>query len=352
MVHDDKNAKIISFIIIAVLLMTIWYMLDLALLTFFLTFIFYHLSRIVQNRFDKVCPIPIPNGLILTTCYLVFILALTMFIAEILPVIGKWGKVLADLFIGMNISSLLSDVDPRIMAVLNFIDINSMIKNLGVTMSSYIASYSTQVAGFLINLLLSLLLSFIILIEKKKIQKFGENLEKSRFSDVYKYLVKFGGNFSATFGKVMTVQLTIAFVNSILSMIALGCMGFPGIPALGIMIFFLGLIPVAGVIISMIPLCIIALSIGGFVKVIEVIIMICVLHAIEAYILNPKLMSNKTRLPVCFVFIILLVGEHYLGVWGLLIGVPIFIFLMNMLEVDYQVEGEKHAKKKKKEQNT
>lgn len=71
-------------------------------------------------------------------------------------------------------------------------------------------------------------------------------------------------------------------------------------------------------------------------KLLEVIIMICVLHAIEAYLLNPKLMSSKTNLPVSFTLIILLVGEHYLGVWGLLIGVPLFLFLMKLLEVEYE----------------
>jgi predicted PurR-regulated permease PerM len=35
------------------------------------------------------------------------------------------------------------------------------------------------------------------------------------------------------------------------------------------------------------------------------------------------------------VFIILLVAEHYMNVWGLLIGVPLFIFLLNIFEVDY-----------------
>jgi predicted PurR-regulated permease PerM len=46
-------------------------------------------------------------------------------------------------------------------------------------------------------------------------------------------------------------------------------------------------------------------------------------------------MANRTRLPVSFVFIVLLVGEKYLGVWGLLIGVPIFIFLMTVFGVSY-----------------
>ncbi|GJM80200.1 hypothetical protein HMSSN139_26960 [Paenibacillus sp. HMSSN-139] len=44
-------------------------------------------------------------------------------------------------------------------------------------------------------------------------------------------------------------------------------------------------------------------------------------------------MSNKTHLPIFFTFLILLVSEHFLGVWGLIVGVPIFIFLLDIVEV-------------------
>ncbi len=61
------------------------------------------------------------------------------------------------------------------------------------------------------------------------------------------------------------------------------------------MIFVLSLIPVAGVIISLVPLCLIAFNIGGLAKVVSVLIMVAVIHCIESYILNPKLMSSKTK---------------------------------------------------------
>ena len=97
----------------------------------------------------------------------------------------------------------------------------------------------------------------------------------------------------------------------------------------------------SGVLISLSPLSIIAFVIGGATKMLMVWGIIVIIHTIEAYVLNPKFMSNKTELPVCFVFIILLVSEHYLGVWGLLIGVPLFIFLMNALDVNFQEEKKK-----------
>jgi predicted PurR-regulated permease PerM len=173
-------------------------------------------------------------------------------------------------------------------------------------------------------------------LEKDKIHRFGNVMYESRIAFIYHYFMVFGVNFCRSFGKVMKVQVTIALVNSILSIIILAVLGFKGIVwGLGVMIFLLGLIPVAGVIISFVPLSVIAFNVGGLTKVYEVIAMVVLIHAIEAYILNPKLMSNRTRLPVSFVFIILLVGEKYLGVWGLLIGVPIFIFILTLFGVKY-----------------
>ena len=119
----------------------------------------------------------------------------------------------------------------------------------------------------------------------------------------------FGKKFTRTFGKVIEAQFIIAIVNTVLSVIILMILGFPQIVGSAIMIFFLGLIPVAGVIISLVPLTIIAFTIGGFLKVIYVFIAIMIIHAIEAYILNPKLMSSKTDLPVFYTFVVLIFSK-------------------------------------------
>ena len=334
--NNDKKTRIISAIIIAGILITVWYMLNLVLLTFIVAFVFYHLVRKIKIHCDKVMPFNMPEKVILSGCYILFIILLVMFVSEGLPVVVNWGKSLATAFSSINITEFYQGLDPHLQQFLEYIDLSSTVRSIGTWMSGHLATYSTTTLSFMINLFIALILAFIILCERKRIEAFGQSMSQSRGAYVYEYLANFGKNFCETFGKVMRVQITIALVNSVASMIALAIMGFPGVPALGIMIFCLGLIPVAGVIVSLIPLSILALSIGGWVKLLEVIIMICVLHAIEAYLLNPKLMSSKTNLPVSFTLIILLVGEHYLGVWGLLIGVPLFLFLMKLLEVEYE----------------
>ena len=116
-------------------------------------------------------------------------------------------------------------------------------------------------------------------------------------------------------------------------MICLSFMKMPQIFALGIMVFVLSLVPVAGVIISLVPLSLVGYQVGGIRDVIYIIIMIMVIHALEAYILNPKFMSSRTELPIFYTFVVLLVAEHLWGTWGLIVGVPIFTFLLDVFGV-------------------
>lgn len=353
--NRDLKERIISWVVMALMFVTIWYMLNIVLLTFIITFIFYHLIDWVQRKRRELTPfsVQVPDGFILAVLYTVFILILIFASIELAPRMASYLNDLARVLITFDTDEMKAAMDPRFAEVMGHIDFNKYITEAGVMLATGV----TAVGGFGIHLFLSLILSFFLLLEKKKIRRFGERLADSRISFIYEYWITFGTNFCSTFGKVMKVQITIALINSILSMILLTILGFPQIMSLGAMVFILGLIPVAGMIISLVPLSIIAFNIGGITKVVAVILMILMIHALEAYILNPKLMSDKTELPVCFVFIILLVGEHYLGVWGLLIGVPIFIFLMNALEVDYADPCRKerkhlhrHKKKKKKEE--
>ena len=99
------------------------------------------------------------------------------------------------------------------------------------------------------------------------------------------------------------------------------------------MVFLLSLIPVAGAIISLIPLTIIGYTVVGWQDVLTILIMIAAIHVLEAYVLNPKFMSSRTQLPVFFTFVVLLVAERLFGTWGLIVGIPIFTFFLDVLGV-------------------
>jgi len=329
----DTKSKVIATVVLVVILLTIWFMLSIVLMTFIFSFIFYHLLILIEKGLAKT-PIDgkIPDGLILLFEYLFGLGLLFLMGYAFTSIIVEQTTEIANAFLNFNYNHFLDSLNPNVSAFLADANVDQMISQAGDSLLGLIGG----IGSMSLNFLLSIALSFIILVEKDKLRRFGAVCGKSRYSFLYDYFMIFGRNFSVTFGKVMKVQVTIAFINSIVSMIALAILGFPSIWGLGVMIFVLGLIPVAGVIISLIPLSIIAFNIGGFIKVLWVLGLVIVVHALEAYLLNPKLMASRTQLPICMVFIILLVAENYLGVWGLLIGVPLFIFLITMLGIDYE----------------
>ena len=60
-----------------------------------------------------------------------------------------------------------------------------------------------------------------------------------------------------------------------------------------------------------------------------VLLMITGVHFVEAYGLNPAIYSAHLKLHPLLVLTVLVVAEHSLGVWGLLLAVPLTVFALD-----------------------
>ncbi|MFD0714600.1 AI-2E family transporter [Paenibacillus sp. GCM10027626] len=309
-------------------------MMNLVLLTFIFTFLMGRIHEITHrqlNRFLHISP-----KVILPFLYLLLIFIMVFGILKLFPVVRDQIIQLIKFIVSAYDQPKDNEYSSYIVSILNSLDLKSYIKpSIDLVM---------RLSNIGLNLFLAVILSLFFLLEKTKVTRFSEQFRTSKISWFTNEIEYFGKKFVQTFGKVIETQLMIALINCILTTLGLWIMGFPQIIGLALIIFVLGLIPVAGAFISLIPLCLIGLNIGGLPYVIYVIIMIAVIHAIEAYFLNPKLMSSKIHLPIFFTFLILLFSEHYLGVWGLIIGIPIVIFLLDILGVQTQVDPDRSNK--------
>lgn len=296
---------------------------NLILLTFIFTFLMDRLVQFIEKK------IPLNRRLIVVLSYACIVGLLSygvvMYLPMIIQEITALIKQITAFYTSKHDNLVLSYLHNR----LEEIKISSYLEQ-GVT---FLIKYFTDISSVTVQVLLALMLSIFCLLEKPRLIEFTKKFRKSKIASIYEEVEFFAGKFVGTFGKVIEAQLIIAIVNCILTTIFLWILDFPQLGGLSIMIFILGLIPVAGVIISLIPLVIIAYSIGGLMKVLYVGIAVMIIHVIEAYILNPNLMSSKTNLPVFYTFIVLIFSEHFFGVWGLIVGIPVFVFLLDVLEV-------------------
>lgn len=322
----EITKKISAFLVLILIFYALHSFFDLIIITFLLTYLIYSLQMAISKILRKY--IKIKDIIITFILYIALVLLIILFMYKYVPVIINQAK---------SIYTLLLKFNPKT----DFVGLNKYTSFMGdINIKFYVdrganvlIKYATNFGKFSFNIFVAFILSIFFMLEKEKIKKFMNKFENSRVDGIYKYFKYFGKNFLNSFGKVIQAQILIALTNSILSTIALGFMDFPQVLIIGVMIFIFSLVPVAGTIISLIPLSVIAFNIGGVMKVLDVVIMIILLHGLESYVLNPKFMSVKTDLPVFFVFIILLIGEHFMGVWGLLLGVPLFIFILDLFEV-------------------
>jgi predicted PurR-regulated permease PerM len=315
--------RFIIFALIILLLFSVRSMMNLILLTFIFSFL---MNRLVDFTAKRV---RLNHKLIVITLYTLIVGILTIALVKYLPLItseiSQLVKQITNFFTHPNENPLLGLIE----SVISGEQIKAYIEN-GV---SFLLQSFSNISKTSVQVLIALILSLFFLLEKPRLIEFTGKFKHSKIAPFYYEIEFFGKKFSRTFGKVIEAQFIIALVNTFLSVIVLMILGYPQIVGLTIMIFFLGLIPVAGVIISLVPLTIIGFTIGGFLTVIYLLIAIMVIHAIEAYILNPKLMSSKTDLPVFYTFIVLIFSQNFFGVWGLIIGIPVFVFLLDILDV-------------------
>jgi len=284
------------------------------------------MDRLVQFIERKI---PLNRKLIVVTSYACIVGLLSYGLVMYLPMIAG------------EITALIKQLTAFYTSKHDNIFLNYVVKRIEeIQISSYleqgfqfVLKYFTDISKITLQVLLALLMSLFFLLEKPRLIEFTKKFKTSKIAPFYAEIEFFAQKFVRTFGKVIEAQLIIAVVNCTLTTISLWLLDFPQLGGLSIMIFILGLIPVAGVIISLIPLVIIAYSIGGMMKVLYVGIAIMIIHGVEAYILNPNLMSSKTNLPVFYTFIVLIFSEHFFGIWGLIIGIPVFVFLLDVLEV-------------------
>ncbi|WML37370.1 AI-2E family transporter [Clostridium sp. OS1-26] len=316
--HILKN--VVEFMLLGLIIYLMRDLFNLFLFTFLFSYLIYNLQKFIVNKTH------LHKTIVTILLYFIIIGLIGFFICKYIPEIIKEVQIIFEEISKINVP------DKWVKYINSLTEQIDIEKSYDKFMNTMLSIGKSVVQGSL-NVFISLVLSMFFVLDKEKITKFIYKFKTSKISCIYNHFEYFGTNFLNSFGKVIQAQFLIALANSFLSIIALYFMGFPQLMGLGFMIFILSFIPVAGTIISLIPLSLIAFNIGGLIKVISVIIMIALIHCFESYVLNPKLMSDKTSLPIFFIFIILIAGKYFMGVWGLLLGIPLFIFILDILNV-------------------
>ncbi|MFK7740747.1 MAG: AI-2E family transporter [Planctomycetota bacterium] len=201
--------------------------------------------------------------------------------------------------------------------------VRDLLENVTESLAKNPLEIGQSVLSYASSFLLSLLFSFLIVLDLGKIRRGIQGLQHTKIGWIYDEVADNIAGFGQVLGRALEAQLFIAVCNTILTALGIWFLGLPNLLVLSTIVFFCSFIPVVGTFISSTPIALLALQSGGVTTMLIAIIMIMVVHALETYVLNPQIYGHHMHMNPVLVLIVLTIGGKLFGIWGLILGIPI-----------------------------
>lgn len=131
-------------------------------------------------------------------------------------------------------------------------------------------TYATNAGIIFTKFLIALILSYLFIIDRKRIEKFLGKIQRGNFGFLYTEWAIIANKVGTGFGLIFKAQSIIALVNAVLTTIGLlvisffhGGTAFPFIFTLSLIVFICGFIPVFGTFLSGVPIIILGYGYGA-----------------------------------------------------------------------------------------
>ena len=124
-------------------------------------------------------------------------------------------------------------------------------------------------------------------------------------------------------------QLLSAFIVGMLVFVGLTALGIPFAATLGLLAGLFGLIPIIGPIIGAVPGVLVSLAVNPD-RIIWVIVVYTAVQLVENNFLSPRIHGSAVRLHPVLIMAILVIASQLMGLWGVIIGVPLTAVLRDV----------------------
>jgi len=210
-----------------------------------------------------------------------------------------------------------------------------LISGLGGVMGSVFTLFSSLFST-LFTLLVSFIFSIYLLLGKERLGRQTDLVLRTYLkSPWYGHWSYFIQTLNDCFHRFIVGQCTEAVILGLLCILGMMLLGFPYATMVGTLIGFTALIPVAGAYIGA--------GVGAFmiftvspVKALLFLLFIAVLQQLEGNLIYPKVVGSSIGLPGIWVLAAVTVGGGVLGIFGMLLAVPLAAACYQMVRHDVQ----------------
>ncbi|MFO0743853.1 MAG: AI-2E family transporter [Candidatus Paceibacterota bacterium] len=198
-----------------------------------------------------------------------------------------------------------------------------------------IASTSSLI-DFLVNFVLTLVISFYISINEKGVHNFLRLVSPRKYENYIEDLV---ARSQIKISNWFIGQIVSAFFVAIMVYITLLILGIPFALSISILAFIFELMPILGIVSASIPALFLAWNIGGLSLMIITLVCFFIISQISSYFIYPKIVGKLAGIPPIMIIVSVIMGAMVAGFWGALIAIPVSTIIMEILD-DYRKKKE------------
>ncbi len=182
---------------------------------------------------------------------------------------------------------------------------------------------ASSVIGGITTAAIGLIFSVYILAEKEKLgMQFKKIIYAYLPEHVVAHILKVSRLSAKTFSGFISGQCTEAVAFGLLCYLAMTIFDFPYAVCVSVLIGFMTLLPVVGAFLGT-ALGAILIMVSSPVKAIWFVVMIIILQQIDGNLIYPRIVGSSVGLPSMWVLVAVTVGGSLMGVFGMLVFVPL-----------------------------
>ena len=190
-----------------------------------------------------------------------------------------------------------------------------------------------SVAGEIFSLLLGLIISLYLLLERERIVVFFTGLRNVLFKK--EHLQERVTKYLNQVNKVLFTFIASKGVDSVINLVVVtGILLIFNVPyafLLGLIAGMFNFIPYLGSLIAVILISLITIITGGLGKAIQVVIPLMVFQQLDANFIEPRIMKTSLKISPILVILAVVLGGAYFGIVGMFLAVPIAAIVKQIL---------------------
>ncbi|AIY81821.1 AI-2E family transporter [Clostridium botulinum] len=309
---------------------------------FSIAYILNFILKFYEKKLNKYSKLKAKRGLGLVLTYITAMLLVGLFIQFVLPqliqsiiglvndvpkFINESTKFINKLMLDLNISE---EYLPLINN--NFNEFINYIIKIATNLLPVLGSFVTKIASSIWNIVLGVIISIYLLIDKEKFCAMSKKVTYAIFfKNAAEKIIEITHRSNDTFGKFLMGKILDSFIIGILTFIILTVFRMPYAILISVIVGITNIIPFFGPFIGAIPSVIIILFVSP-IKALWFLLIILVIQQIDGNIIGPKILGDSIGISAFWILFSILFAGKFLGLIGMIIGVPLFAVVYSIIK--------------------